>query len=150
LSEINKTLRIYLENLISNISPDDSRALIEKESARLKHIEFETEVEHNPLFRMIVHNFNVPLEKLCDILKSSKTFEEFLTLAAQNMRLDDADWVSRLLEKDPSARAFLNQARLILDMPPFNFQEPLPRDNDKPPTKRRVVEKPRVEPKAAE
>jgi hypothetical protein len=144
LSEINKTLRIYLENLMSNISPDDSRALIEKESARLQQVELENEVKNNGLIQFLIKNNNVPVNKLRDILISSKTLEDFLALIANYLKPIDAEFLSDVLGGDDTeSQELLNRARDILDMPRFSFQEPHRR-------KRRVVAKPRAEPKAAE
>ena len=58
LSEINRTLRTYLDTFMQSVSPDETKGLIQSESQRLNEIQRETQVlQNNFIFLLLIATF---------------------------------------------------------------------------------------------
>ena len=125
LAEVNKTLKRYLEEVVSKISPDSSAKLIEAETDRLAEFRKKSEIRENPLIKELHGVFGVPLEKLYAALVEAKTPREFVERVSAEvdtekspttLSTDDIDW------KWVTAR--LNEARASINLPSLDSRTP--------------------------
>jgi Domain of unknown function (DUF4062) len=78
LAEINKTLKTYLEEVVSKIAPEESARLIKTESKRLQEVKEAVEILKNPLVRHLVQSRDVPLEVVQNAIAEAKSVEDFV------------------------------------------------------------------------
>lgn len=78
LSEINKTLKRYLEALLTSETPDKSKDLIHSEAKRLEEAAKITLLKQNPLVAALMEYPGVDFEKILKALKKSPSYQEFL------------------------------------------------------------------------
>ena len=85
LSEVNKTLKAYLEQVVSKIAPDESAKIIKTESKRLDNALQRIVLERNSLACHLTMHGNSP-EEVHKAAISSKTLEEFLSILKQTSK----------------------------------------------------------------
>lgn len=124
LAEINKTLKTYLEEVVSKIAPEKSASLIKSETKRLEEsLELE-KLRENNFFEYLRTIYGISAEFFRDALikeNSAVGFARYLT-SNRNMRFFSED-VEDILRKNESARHSLNDARAILGLKPYDFSE---------------------------
>lgn len=124
MKEINKTLRKYLEAVMTGISPDDSSRLIESEAERLRKIEQREEVERTEWFDYAKRQANLSLDQFIAIVTKAKSFDDFTkkaSIMAKNKEAGRA--IKETIEKYPDARRDFNKVRKILGLPSFQFKQ---------------------------
>ena len=124
MKEINKTLRKYLEAVMTGISPDDSSRLIESEAERLRKIEQREEVERTEWFDYAKRQANLSLDQFIAIVTKAKSFDDFTkkaSIMAKNKEVGRA--IKETIEKYPDARRDFNKVRKILSLPSFQFKQ---------------------------
>ncbi len=129
LNEINKTLKRYLEAVVSKIDPEDAAIFIQKEDSRLKEAIQLNKLKRLPIIRFLTMEFNLIFETICDIISSSSKYSDFV----QNITLlpldgGDVQSLNMLFNKD-DAKKEINEAREILGLSLF----PILRRRRKPP-----------------
>src|SRR5262249_46244250 len=78
LSEINKTLKTYLEEVVSKIAPDKSAQLIKSESKRLQEAKEMAKLQED-FFANYIHKLGkVPFETIYDAAINSDSAEDFV------------------------------------------------------------------------
>ncbi|MHB1214623.1 MAG: DUF4062 domain-containing protein [Thiobacillus sp.] len=83
LSEINTTLKRYLEAIVETIAPTQSKALIDKEEKRLDEARAERDLLANPLGRFILKSErNISLPDLKEALIKAKSVRNFFEILA--------------------------------------------------------------------
>lgn len=120
LSEINTTLKTYLEQLVSKIAPDEAGALIQKETKRLGKAIQLSAISENPFLQYLRVHYKIDPEELREPLLDATTTENFferLVEATHNQQLND-DW--RQLYFDTVTES-LNTVRAKLALPPLTF-----------------------------
>jgi hypothetical protein len=79
LSEVNKTLRTYLEQLLSTVGqPKESRKLISSEHRRLEQAQTLNRLSENPLIEYLHTRYGIPISALQRELRASTKLEEFV------------------------------------------------------------------------
>ena len=99
LAEINKTLKAYLEEVVSKIAPDESARIIKAESKRLEDARRLAIFEGNRLVNYLRHVFGIPVAEITSaVLKaqSAKEFEAMLTHAAKSGQEEELRGFCRL------------------------------------------------------
>lgn len=145
LSEINKTLKTYLEEVVSKIAPDESAQLIKSESKRLREATEMTKLQEHGLASYIQSRGQIPLEDIYDAVVHSNSGEDFL------LRLKDrtpseifkdelSEWFgpaifNNLLED-------LNKIRRTLNLSALSSEPRQSKTNSVPRTKRSKKKKP--------
>ncbi|WP_440954998.1 DUF4062 domain-containing protein [Methanosarcina sp. Mfa9] len=116
LTELNETLRKYLEEVVPKISPE-SKDLISNESMRLKNFEQDKKIA-NTLLYSFVRGYGVLVDDLKDALLKSKSFDDFIEKIRDKMDPVYKDDVpSYLCEYEWIID--INEARKMLDVDPF-------------------------------
>lgn len=80
LSEVNRTLKTYLEEVVSKIAPAESVRLIKSESMRLLEARRNMLIETNPLIKYIRGDGDIPQEDLNSAFMSATNIESFVEL----------------------------------------------------------------------
>ena len=115
LTEINETLRRYLEVIIPKISPD-SEDLISTESMRLKNVELDREIEKTLLYSF-VRNSGILINDLKDALITSESIEDFFEKMGEKadtgLESDLPEWLQSEWIPD------INDTRKILGLKPY-------------------------------
>jgi hypothetical protein len=121
LSEINQTLRTYLESLITAVSPDKSKAqeVIKNESTRLEEVQKRLELEHNNFVRFMREN-DVPTEDAINMIEDSGNVEE---LRQKIEKCPRKEIILDILSSLKAAQRDLNLARGVLNKSAFTFGE---------------------------
>jgi len=118
LSEVNHTLRIYLEKLLSKTDPKgDSKRLITNESRRLSTALMKRKISKNRLGEYLTQRFPIGEDRILDILHATPSFARFLTKLS-DAPMDTSQKVGLLnLQKFPEAERDYEELREIAGLP---------------------------------
>lgn len=114
LEEINKTMKRYLEEVMSKVSPDDSVKLIADESNRLEEIIKDNELLSMTAFADLHFTYNISLEKIKEII-SSKSLDDFIN---ELHEFDDLKDIKKS-EIGPKTINEIQKGRVVLGFDPF-------------------------------
>jgi hypothetical protein len=124
LAEINKTLKTYLEEVVSKLAPEESAQLIKSETKRLEDsLELE-KLKKNLVASYLKANYGISVESFRDALIKEDSVRSFIIHLAPTYNPDLL--VENLefgVEHNERFRNKLNEAREILGLKPYNFSE---------------------------
>jgi hypothetical protein len=123
LSELNKTLRTYLETLITSISPEESKAIIETESTRLEERQKQAAINDNRFIRFLQDDGKIAPEVARKIIESSPNLDRLIEKIHEFVSPGSADMIEDTLRRMPAAQTDLNDVRQVLGKPSFRFTE---------------------------
>jgi hypothetical protein len=121
LAEVNKTLRKYLEEVVSKLDPKKAATLIETESKRLEEAREIAAIVENQLGRVLTTQFGIPAEEVHKALKTTSSLEEFAELISSRLTEEKLKGEWDLLVKrhmNPMSRD-LNLMRAASSLPPW-------------------------------
>jgi hypothetical protein len=121
LSEANKTLKRYLEEVVSKIAPDDAASLIQSESKRLDDARLLSLFRKSKFIQYLKDDFNVPPNHSYQAFLDAETTESFFKLLiklTENNKLK-ARWIRLDLGLITHE---LNQIREELNLPPLYIE----------------------------
>jgi hypothetical protein len=127
LAEVNKTLRRYLEEVISKVSPQEASRIIDSESERLAEAALERELRQNAFIRYLQRR-GVTFEVIRSSLEKAKTLADFkdsLIEAVGSKDAELADGLEGVLHAISARPAFddLNRARELLGRMGFSLND---------------------------
>jgi len=114
LSEINTTLKRYLEKVISSVAPDASKALIEDEEKRLDEVRIDREISENSLGRHLLRDKNLSVQRLRECLSSAKSISSFLELLAAAPGVEST--TSSFSDDESTQTALANQVNKLREI----------------------------------
>jgi hypothetical protein len=125
LAEINKTLKTYMEQVVSKIVPNESARLIQKEDTRLREARKRAEVETDPLTIYLIRG-GATIEAIMNSAASATSPKDFLD------RLSTPDAPRELIDKIESLRrdmmgavaSDLDHIRTVMGLEPLSDSEP--------------------------
>lgn len=82
LSEVNKTLKVYLEEVVSKVSKDKAAEIISSEDSRLKAAREQLAFRRNPFVRYCEREFGVSSERISELLDKHRDVKAFLRSVA--------------------------------------------------------------------
>lgn len=124
LKEINDTLKKYLENVMSKISPDESRALIKSETIRLEEHERNKILRENRWTDFILRETGVSFKQFMDAMKEARSFTEFAKIISRVSSKPNAEaMILDTLKEWSAARSDFNKARTLLGLPNFRMKK---------------------------
>jgi hypothetical protein len=126
LQEVNKTLKTYLEAVLSTIKPEESSHLIESEKKRLEDVSVRIALEENPWITHCISRYNLSFDNVVDLIIKSKSFGNFCVQLPSDEIIKDA---INILNDIPSARRDFNDARKILGLKIFSDARIISRKN---------------------
>jgi ATP-dependent Lon protease len=118
LSEINQTLKTYLEEVVTKIVPGKSVELIKAESERLEEAQRKERVRKNFYVSYVSDVFEIPFEKVYDALVSAKSLDEFLRLISAGKAAESVPGIREMSEAIGPLND-LNEARELVGAAPF-------------------------------
>lgn len=125
LGESNKTLRRYLEEVISSVSPDTSKSLIDEESKRLDETKALLELRHNDLVDFAISSSKLDISEIRDFLMEENSATSFLSKLVPYMNDNAKQLLEEILEsRDTYVLNHINQARKLLDLPHVDWNSP--------------------------
>lgn len=114
LEEINKTMKLYLEEVMSKVSPADSATLIADESNRLEEVTINNELLSIKAYENLHFTYNISLEKIKEII-SSKSLDDFIKELHDFEGLENV----KISELGPKTINGIQKGRIVLDLDPF-------------------------------
>jgi len=114
LGEVNRTLKRYLEEVISKVSPDESAKLIEDESKRLNQAKQLELLKSNDLFRFLNKQLGMSIEDFRDTLIKTKSLKDFLDNIKSDSKAENSTYLA--LKDFNRTKIDLNKARKIMDL----------------------------------
>ena len=120
LGELNKTLKRYLEKVVSEVIPkEESASLIKSEDKRLEYSAQIAILKRNSLMETMHSIFNIKYEHLYDSISKAQKAEDFLAQLKSFGGDKGASELREALNRYDYVRADLQSARLSLELPPF-------------------------------
>lgn len=116
LQEVNKTLKTYLEAVLSGATQDVSTKLIETEKKRLKDISIRNELKKNKWFAFTQKILRFDLDAFIEMQLKSRSYNDFIK---QIKNPEHKEEVIQILIGSEQARRDFNDARSILGLGNF-------------------------------
>lgn len=117
LSQINTTLKNYLESLIQKINPDNAANLILAETTRLKEEDF---LRNNGFFLGALMHFGIKVDEFKQALLSTETYDEFVDYLSKRYPIDENSLLGHGSRIGPIED--INEARRFLGKNDFNIR----------------------------
>lgn len=120
LSDINKTLKRYLEEIVSKTNKENGDEIIEQEEVRLREARMLNSLQRAGHTNDIILHHKITVEEIAKILSKSNTFEDLSKLWAPV--IGDKDGGIRLLEfwnENEFSRKGWDEMRVALELPPL-------------------------------
>jgi hypothetical protein len=80
LSQLNQTLKIYLEEVVSQVSPKKSQRIIAAETKRLDDLRVADLLNDNDMGEFLIDSYKLSVEQIREALRRSESFDEFARL----------------------------------------------------------------------
>ncbi len=116
LGEINQTLRRYMETIMSKVSPDESKEIMDEETKRLREAQIEKELKDNAFFILMI-NLGFRFDEARNAIEKSNSIANFYR---QIMKKTPGSIIIKLLTDNEAAQKDFNKVRTILGKPPFD------------------------------
>jgi hypothetical protein len=89
LSELNKTLKRYLETVVTRVAPKDSEGIIKAESERLEEAKRSAIIESNRLISHLSKRFKLPMAVLAQLFNNTHSYQTFLQSIMDHVKDDN-------------------------------------------------------------
>ncbi len=122
LAEINETLKRYMEEIMSKVSPE-SLELISNESKRLESIKQDKELEKNMIYGFLI-SYGILMDDLKNALVISKSVEDFIEKVVKKADPDSTYKLREILREEWIVD--INEARKILGLDPLILSSTVP------------------------
>lgn len=126
LAEINKTLKAYLERVVSQVAPKDAPTLIKAETKRLEEAQVLASITSNSLGSALVSRFKVPLDAVTKAITTSNSVAHFLTMLSESS--DNPEFRERatgwLRLSRPALERDLNLLKQVFGLPLLDLSAP--------------------------
>lgn len=121
LSEVNKTLRRYLEEVVTKVAPQlEANSLIQAEDARLTEAHNNLKLASNDYVEYLTRAVNIPLNKIREALEEATTLKEFVERLEKSCNDHPASiHPISVVKRSKAAFNDLNEARKIVNRPAF-------------------------------
>lgn len=122
LSEINTTLKRYMEEILSSTGKKIGKDLIDSETRRLEEIEVDNELKKIPMVVRMMETDKIQLSKIKEIIESSASMNDFIKRWFEFKKLGSTlENLISYWKKSPELPDQINQARAILGLPTIGF-----------------------------
>ncbi|MEX0999415.1 MAG: DUF4062 domain-containing protein [Thermodesulfobacteriota bacterium] len=122
LSEINTTLKKYLQDILKKVSKEGADKIIQSEEKRLDEAITLQKFSGNTIVRELNSMYGITLEKIKEVFTETESFEHLARLISENSK--NANYnslIKRWKTNDPS-RYVINDARNILSLYNLEFE----------------------------
>jgi hypothetical protein len=121
LAEVNKTLKIYLEEVVSKLNPSEAAGLIATESKRLEEAREMAAIVENGLGKHLISTYGIPAERIGKALRTAGSPDKFAADILSLLPEDEMKERLSSLFKDHmnAVTRDLNLLRVALNLPPW-------------------------------
>jgi hypothetical protein len=124
LTEMNKTLKAYLEKVMSQVAPKESKALIDSEKERLDQATALNMVSTNPLGEFLITALEVSPAKVLTAVREAKSWEDWVEQVRKVVvKRNKPTWTMNLERATSAILTHVNQMRIALGLSPFEGPE---------------------------
>lgn len=120
LAEMNKTLKRYLEEVVSKVSPATN--IVAEETHRLEEANIRTRLLANDFVSYAIDRHGLSIERIRDALENSSDIESFASMLKTKAGRPSPG-LTALIRESMIARVDINEARKIVGQPPFPIDE---------------------------
>lgn len=125
LGESNKTLRRYLEEVISSVSPDTSKSLIDEESRRLERSRILHDLRKNDFIEFVTQNSSLEISAVRDILMKANSVETIVSNLKPGLNESMGRGIELIVkDRDSGFLADINEARELLGLSHVDWSSP--------------------------
>lgn len=120
MSEVNRTLRRYIEMIVSQLAPDKSEEIIQSENERLRAAREEVAIQQLHVLEWLQAHTGIKEDEALNAIRAAKTIDELLKkIKKLAKKPDEESYVLDILSGEDRHPAFeeLNQIRKILELP---------------------------------
>lgn len=126
LSEINTTLKRYLEVVVSKVSVDNAAKIIKDETERLQESKKIKEFEESEIVQDLLKSEKVPIDKIIHVYKNAKYLDDIASfLEKESLSRYSALDLLNHWNKYPHLLLNINKPRIILGLAPLTFSNKL-------------------------
>lgn len=118
LSESNKTLKRYLESLMTQVSPNESKTLIDQESKRLEELMRYKNLEQNPFVKYVTKE-GMSLVDVSEALTEAKSINGLFKIVAKKLPDEEFNLNRVLAQRGEGPRLDIEEAREAIGLPPL-------------------------------
>ncbi len=111
MSEVNRTLRRYIEMIVSQLAPEKSEEIIESENERLRAAKEEEVLKSVHLFEWLEHRISIPRADAIAAVRKARSMEGLRKSLAQKAPGDISRAVRMFTDSDFGAFIELNKVR---------------------------------------
>lgn len=123
LSDINETLKRYLEAVIKKVSPEAAETLIDSEHERLQELHELEILRHNKFYMKVLNSFNINVQHFKDALIEAENYQQLIEIIDKKSGKQDLPTEILLqLSSNRDAMGHLNAAREIFGKPLFKVK----------------------------
>jgi hypothetical protein len=119
LSKLNETLKTYVEAVLHQLQPANSKQLIEREDAKLRDVEVFTDFVVDSRWHELSRLSERSLEELFSSIKEATTFANLMGLLFGNTGDSSSPGNRQLVENNAEWQKSVNGVRAKLTLPPF-------------------------------
>jgi hypothetical protein len=120
LAEVNKTLKKYLEEVVSKVNPEEAAGLIATESKRLEEARKMAAIAENELGQLLIEDYEIPNERIREMLETARSPLEFAQKVSQLVKGEASDKWKELYSRNMSPLTRdVNKMRAALNLPPL-------------------------------
>ncbi len=137
LAEINKTLKTYLEEVVSKVAPDESTTLINSESKRLHEAQQIARIKTNELVSWLDAGCELSPRVTYKVIVESSSYEDFVRRVLDKLhKKEDKEHANFIFNTPPTDYVLddLNQARATLKLNPLSSENENPSTGQTKPT----------------
>jgi uncharacterized protein YciW len=121
LTEVNKTLKHYLEEVVGKVSAETAAGIIRSENKRLSESQLLVQLEHNTYVQWLILTLGVPVTVVKVAIDQASDIADFFRhLYKVTPNENSLDYARVSTESSPSALEALNRARVLLGKSPFS------------------------------
>jgi uncharacterized protein DUF4062 len=118
LAEINKTLKAYLEEVVSKIAPDESARIIRTEAKRLEDARRLAIFEGNPLINYLRSRFSIHPKRIMEAVLKAQSVETFQAMLLRDVKSGrQQDFQELFQHSAPAVQRDLIALREMLQQP---------------------------------
>jgi hypothetical protein len=119
LSELNKTLKVYLEEVVAHVAPKKSQTLIRTQTKRLENARVLQRVTSNPLVDFLARSYGIPVEVIVKAAAADSLAEFFADVIRQSgSETLKADVITLFSHTGKAVLNDFNSLRELLRLPP--------------------------------
>jgi len=121
LQEVSNTMKLYMEAVMTGITPDASTKLIESERKRLQELEIESKISKYSVFEFIKSITSQTYDEAVKMIKKTTSFGSLVKECKKSIEGESLQDLLPELLNDSESKKQIDEIRDLLQVPRFNF-----------------------------